>query len=108
MSCRTPKPVPALVFALAFLGTPALAADNKTPEPQPGTLHVLAVGVARAGVNKPEARLPGADRGAAAVAAFFKGQEGKLYQEVRDVTLTNEEATRDGILGQLDCLRDEF
>jgi hypothetical protein len=104
----SPKPVPALVFALAFLGTPALAADSKTPAPQPGTLHVLAVGVARAGVNKPEARLPGADRGAAAVAAFFRGQEGKLYQEVRDVTLTNEEATRDGILGQLDCLREEF
>jgi len=52
--------------------------------------------------------LPGADRNAQDVGAFFQKQEGKLYQHAQVSVLVNEEATRDNILAHLECLQDEF
>jgi hypothetical protein len=97
----------ALAVALLLLGSPAPAADGKAPL-QKGTLHVLAVGVARAENGSKEGVLPGADQNARNVAAFFKGQEGKLYAEVRAGTLINEQATHANILAELECLQYEF
>jgi hypothetical protein len=98
----------AIVLALGSLGSPVLAADGKKPAPQPGTLRVLTIGVAKPAANKVEALLPGADCNAQDVAAFFQGQEGKLYEQVQVAVLVNQEATRDNILAYLDCLADEF
>src|SRR5262245_32546139 len=100
------KTVLALAAAPTLLGTPAFAADSdgKSPSPhQPvsGTLHVLTVGVARARNKKKEAELPGADQNARDVAAFFKNQEGRLYETVAAETLVNEEATYADILAAL-------
>jgi hypothetical protein len=105
------KTVLALAVALTLLGTPAFASDSKSPSPpQPvsGTLHVLTVGVARAKNKKKEAELPGADQNARDVAAFFKNQEGRLYEKVVEETLVNEEATHADILAALDRLKDGF
>ena len=96
-----------LLTIVALAGTPAFA-GNSSPTAQPGSLHVLTVGVAKAKVNTKEALLPGADRNARDVAAFFQKQEGKLYQQVQVSQLVNEEATRANILAELDCLQEQF
>ena len=98
-----------LALALAFRSVDMARATVVDPiGPKIGTLHVLTVGVAKAGVNKKEALLPGADRNAEDVAAFFQKQENKLYQQVQARKLVNEEATRVNILAELDCLHDQF
>jgi hypothetical protein len=99
------KSILVLVLALSPSSSSVFAADREAPR-QPHTVHVFTVGVARAGVNKKEALLPGADRNAVRVAAFFKSQQGLLAEEVRTTTLTNDEATHDAILGGLECLED--
>ena len=102
------KSVLAVALALALSGAPVLAGDRAAPKPHPGTLHVLTVGVARAAVGKKKAILRGADQNAIDVAAFFRKQEGRLYEHVTVDKLVNEHATRANILAALDRLEDAF
>jgi hypothetical protein len=100
------RAIPVLVVALSLTGSPVLAADKQQRLPK--TMHVLTVGVGWLAGQQKDGRSCGADQDARDVAAFFKGQEGKIARHVRAETLVNEMATHDNILDALDRLRSEF
>jgi hypothetical protein len=89
-SLRVRHLLPLVLAVAALAARPAGAAAQVA---QPGTLHVLTVGV-----NGSEKRTFGtlrfADKDAKDVADLFKAQDGRLYARVQVRTLTNAEATR--------------
>lgn len=58
-------------------------------------LHILAIGISD--YEKDQFDLQFADQDASDLAGVFRGQEGKLYDQVKIQTLTNEQATKENI-----------
>lgn len=88
---------------LRFLvdGDPVAALEPATPD---GTLHVLAIGVARHADRELNLLLPAKD--ARDFVAAMQRQRGLLYREVSVRTLVDGEATADSIRGALAALRE--
>jgi WD40 repeat protein len=72
----------------------------------PGTMYLLAIGVARFR-NSPENNLRFTDDDARAFAGFYETQRRTMFKEVEVRSLTNEQATRDGIHKALGWLREK-
>lgn len=93
---RTSEPLRFLVD-----GDPVAALEPAAPD---GTLHVLAIGVARHADRGLDLLLPAKD--ARDFAAAMHRQRGLLYREVSVRTLVDGEATAASIRGALDALRE--
>lgn len=62
----------------------------------PANLYVVSIGVSK--FANPDYNLNFAEADANSISALFKGQKGKLYKNVKTITLLNEKATRAKIL----------
>ena len=101
----------AAIRLLASVALALLSAGAATAQVAPtGTLYVLAIGVSEFEAD-PQHTLQ-LDRGvqfaakdAQEIAALFQQQQGRLYRQVRSVTLTNANATRSNIERALASLR---
>jgi len=74
-----------------------------SPKPAMSDLYVLAVGISRYATTEYNLRF--ADRDALDLAAAFRGQEGRAFRSVNVKTVTNEQATRDGVREGLSWLQ---